>query len=100
MFELNLTPELIVGIVSGVLAFLFEYFPPVSKWYDGLSTATKKQFMFGALFLTVAVVFAGGCYGVFVTALACTVAGGVQAFQLLFAAVAINQGVHRLIKKS
>jgi len=100
MFELNLNPELVVGILSGLLAFVFEYIPVASKWFDGLEEVQKKQFMLASLFAVVAVVFAGGCYGLFVTQLACTIAGGVQAFQLLFAAVAINQGVHRLIKKS
>ena len=38
MFEFDLTPELVVGIVAAVLAFVFDYFPVLADWYNGLDS--------------------------------------------------------------
>jgi hypothetical protein len=98
MFEFDLTPELVVAVFATVTAFVFDYFPGVAKWFDALEEATKKRYVFGALFLVVAVMFAGDCFAVFVTYLTCNLIGGFEAVKLLLAAVAINQGVHALFK--
>ena len=100
MFEFDLTPELVVGIVAAVLAFVFDYFPVLADWYNGLDETNKKRYMFVFLFVTVAAIFAGDCFGVFITYLVCTVMGLVDVVKLLLAAVAINQGVHMLFKPS
>jgi len=100
MFEINFTPDFVVMVVSAVLMFVFEYLPGVADWYNKQTEVNKKRIMFGLLFLTVAVVFAGGCLGWFVIAVTCDALGAVAALTLLFEAVAINQGAHRLFKKS
>lgn len=98
MFELDLTPELVVAIFAGALALFFDYFPKVAEWFNGLGEAQKKWVVTGSLFLIVAVAFAGDCYSLFVTYLTCDFQGVVEAVKLFAAAVAINQGVHALGK--
>lgn len=100
MFDVTLTPELLIVIVSGLLAFVFEYFPKLKDWYDAQSEAAKKQIMLGLLVLTVAVVFAGSCFGLFNTGRTCEVKTALDFLVMVFVAIGVNQGVHKLTKKS
>jgi len=98
MFEFNVTPEFLLIVVAGTLAFLFDYFPGLATWFDALSAATKKQLNAGLILGTAVVLFAGTCFALFVTNLVCTVAGGFEALKIVFLALTVNQGVHFALK--
>ena len=98
MFEFSVTPEFLLVIVAGLLALVFDYFPAVAQWFDGLSVAQKKQLNAGLVIGSGAVIFAGQCFGLFVTNLICTVRGGFDALYIVFLAITVNQGVHALAK--
>lgn len=43
MFELNITPELLVSIVAVLLAVLFDWFPKLAPWFDTLSELKRNN---------------------------------------------------------
>ena len=98
MIEVNVTPDLLVVIVAGVLAFVFDYFPWLKEKYDQLQEYQKKQLMFVLIFVESTVIFAGGCLGWFAIALTCDVQGVLGMFSIFLVAIGVNQGVHTLTK--
>lgn len=98
MFEFSVTPEFFVVIVAGLLALVFDYFPYVAKWFDAKSEDAKKQIMALLLIGAAVAIFAGECFGLFATNLICTVKGGFDTLYMVFLAITVNQGVHKLLK--
>lgn len=96
MFELSVTPELLIVLLAGLAAILFDWFPRLSTWYDKLSVLKKKQLMAVLLAVIVSVIYSLGCLGVL--ALACTKAQVVELVSMYLVAIGINQGVHWLGK--
>ncbi len=98
MYEFDVTPELLLILVAGLLALTFDYFPVVAQWFDGLTTAAKRGVnALGVIGLGM-VLFAGQCFGIFVTNLVCTVAGSFELLYIIFLAISVNQGVHFALK--
>lgn len=98
MFELNVTPEFLLIVVAGLLALVFDYFPGIAQWFDGLSTAAKRQVNALLIIGVAAVLFAGTCFVLFVTNLVCTAKGALDLLYIVFLAAGVNQGVHSLFK--
>lgn len=99
MFNLNITPELLVSIVAAVLAVLFDWFPKLAPWYDTLSELKKKQLMGGLLLATVAVIYGGICVNLFFsTRYVCEQVSLAELIKAAFLAIAFNQTIHSLTK--
>lgn len=100
MFAFKVTPELLVAIFAAVTVLVFEYAPKVRTWFEAKSPTQKKQIVLVSLVIEVAGIFAGTCYGLFVTGLVCEVRTVFDLLYMVLLAVAVNQGVHRLTKKT
>lgn len=98
MYEFTVTPEFLVVIVAGLLALVFDYFPGLAKWYDAKTPDEKRQLMALLVIGATVLIFAGQCFGLFLTNLICTVKGGFDALYIIFLTVTVNQGVHALFK--
>lgn len=100
MYEFAVTPEFLLVIVAGLLAFVFDYFPVVAKWFDGLAESNKKLLNVGLIVLMAVGLFIGTCYGWFVTNLVCTTKGFFDTLYIVFLALGVNYGVHKATKPS
>ena len=99
MFELQITPELLVSIVAVFLAVAFDWFPKLAPWYDTLSELKKKQLMGGLLLLTVAVIYGGLCINLFASVIyTCSQVSLAELVKVAFLAVMANQTFHALTK--
>jgi pilus assembly protein Flp/PilA len=99
MFELNITPELLVSIVAALLAIAFDWLPKLAPWYDALSELKKKQLMGALLFLTVGAIYGGLCVNLFSSATyTCSQTSLAELIKVAFLAIVTNQGVHSLSK--
>ena len=98
MFELNVTPDLLVSVFAAALAILFDWFPPIAQRYDSLSTLQKKQVMAVGLLLIVAVIYAGACTNIFAGSITCNKVGITSLVNAILVAMGINQGTHFLTK--
>jgi hypothetical protein len=96
--EVAMTPEVLVGIASMVLALLFDWLPGLKTWYDKLSDGQKRGLMVGLLVIVTGGVFGLSCAGWLLTSWLCNGSGIQEAAYLLLLAVAINQGIHSLTK--
>ena len=93
-----ITPEELIFIGAAVLSLLMEYIPPFSGWYEKLSPGYKRLFMAGLLFIVVAGAFGLSCTAL-IAVFACSVVGAWAAVQVWLFAIAINQGIHLVLKK-
>ena len=100
MYEFSVTPDFLLVLVAGVLALVFDYFPGVAKWFDALAVDAKRQLNAGLVIGAAALIFAGTCFGLFITNLICSVKGGFDTLYIVFLAITVNQGVHLLLKPS
>lgn len=100
LFNLALTPETLSVLLSGLLAVLFDWCPGLAPWFGGLSRLKKQQVMIALLLALVAGVFAGSCYGLFETGLACARQSLPQLLEYVLAAAGANQAVHLLARPS
>lgn len=98
MFEFPVTPELLLVVVAGLLALLFDYFPGVAHWFDQLDAVQKRLVNAGLVLGSALVIFGGQCFGLFLTNIACTVIGAFDLLYIVFLAVSANQAVHALLK--
>ena len=98
LFKLAVNPETLVMILAGLLAVLFDWFPGLRPWFDGLSRTRKRLVMTGLLSLVAGLIFAGSCKGLFETGVACTVESLPLLLQYILSAAAANQAVHLLVK--
>lgn len=98
MYTFSVTPELLIVLIAGLLALVFDYFPLVAKWFDGLEVAAKRQLNAGLVLLIAIGIFVGDCYGLFATNLICTIKGGFDTLYIVFLAITVNQGVHTATK--
>lgn len=98
MYQFTVTAEFLVLIVAGLLALVFDYFPPVAQWYDALNEAQKRQVMAALVIGTAVVIFAGQCFLIFVTNIECSTKGAFDLLYIVFLAIGVNQGVHALFK--
>lgn len=98
MYEFNVTPELLLIVVAGLLALVFDYFPGIAQWFDALSNAAKRQLNAGLVLGAAVVMFIGTCLALFTTNLVCTTKGTFDLLYIVFLAVGVNQGVHALFK--
>jgi hypothetical protein len=93
-----MTPELLIGFASVILAVLFDWLPGLKSWYDKYSDGAKRGLMAGLLVLVTGGAFGLGCAGWIQAGWACSGVGIQGAVYLLVIAVAINQGIHSLTK--
>ncbi len=100
MYEFNVSPEMLIALIAGLLALVFDYFPGIAKWFDALKVEAKRQLNAVLIFTCTGLIFAGTCYGLFVTNLVCSLKGGFDALYIVFLAITVNQGVHLLLKPS
>lgn len=98
MFSLLVTPEFLAFLLAGLAAIVFDWFPGLAAWFDGLSVLKKKQLMAAVLALIVASMYGLGCAGVLT--LACTKQQIVDLVPVWLIAAGINQGIHQLTKPS
>ena len=85
-----MTPELLIEILAGVLAFLFGYFPWLKDWFDGVPTLWKPLLNAGLLLVLVLALVGLKCGG-FVDYFSCDQAGVIAALKVWFAALMVNQ---------
>lgn len=97
-FGLALTPETLVTLLAGLLAILFDWFPGLAPWFDGLSAVHKRQVMAGLLAVLGVGLFAGSCWGWFESGLACAPEHLPELLQVILVAVGVNQAAHLLAK--
>lgn len=100
MYEFSVDPTLLLALVGGALALIFDYFPKVAGWFDALTDPQKRLVNAGAIFLVAALIFAGDCFALFVTNFVCTTGGALDAVYTVFLAITVNQGVHLALKPS
>jgi hypothetical protein len=93
-----LTPEMLIGFASVILALLFDWLPGLKTWYDKFGDGQKRGLMAGLLVLITGAVFGLSCAGWLQTGWMCTGTGIQDAVFLLVLAIAINQGIHNLTK--
>lgn len=99
MFELQITPELLAMIVAGLLAILFDWFPKLSPWFDGLSDLKKRQLMGALLFATVLVIYGGLCINLFSSLVyACNQVSLAELINVAFLVIFTNQSIHIMFK--
>jgi len=98
LFKVVVTPESLTIIFAGLLALAFDWFPRLSTWYDTLSPLKKVQLMIACLIGVTGAVFAGSCYGLFDTGLACSKETLPVLLEYILIAAGVNQGVHSLTK--
>lgn len=97
-----MTTIVLGGIAGALLSLFFEWFPGVSKWYEGKPPVMKRAVMGVFLVLASVVVFAMACSGILDALnwnLACDVDGASKLLGLLFTALAVNQPFHAIVKK-
>jgi len=100
MININFTVAGVVAILAAITSLVFEFLPKVKGWFEAKTAEQKRQINAVALFVIVAVVFAGGCFQLFsADNLFCDVQGVIDAVVLYLQAIAVNQGVHKLFKK-
>lgn len=98
MYTFTVTPEFLLVLVAGVLALAFDYFPGLAKWFDTLAAAAKRQLNAALVIGIAAILYAGTCFGLFVTNLICSGKGAFDLLYIVFLAVSVNQGVHLFAK--
>ena len=99
MFELQITPELLVSIVAVLLAVAFDWLPKLAPWYDTLSELKKKELMGALLFATVLVIYGGICVNLFYSqTYSCSQVSLAELIKVATLAIMANQGVHSLTK--
>lgn len=91
-------PEYIIYLASAFLSALFEYLPGLAQKYNALADNVQKLIMLFMLVLVVGVTYAASCVG-FDSSYACTQEGLIAAAQDLLIAIAINQGIHKILPK-
>jgi len=90
-----------VAILAAVTSLVFEFFPKVKQWFETKTPEQKRAVNAFALFVIVAVVFAGGCLNLFQSeSLFCDAQGAFQMVVIYLQAIAVNQGVHKLFKRA
>jgi len=92
--EFTVTPEVLIALVVAGFALFFDYFPYVAQKFDAAKKETKRLITVTIAILVGVVVFAGQCYGFFVTNLSCTVASLWDLLYGVILAVAIMYGFH------
>jgi len=107
MFSISINAELLTYLLAALSAAVFDWFPGVAGWFDGLSALKKQQFMGLLLAGIVLLIYGGTCAGVFSTGygsqagsgtISCDKSGFAALVQVYLLAVGINQGVHLLGK--
>jgi len=98
MFEFDVTPDTLVVIFAALMAFIFDWFPGIAKMFNGYPALTKRYVILGVLAIISVVIFGGGCWGWFVTTLACSLDGGITIIRYVFEAVVVSYGVHMVTK--
>ena len=92
--------ELSLSAIAGmVLSLGLEYVPGIAGRYEGLTAVQKRLVMLVLLLLS-----AGGLYGLscadLVLYVECSAQGILELLGMVGVAIGVNQGTHRLIKKS
>lgn len=98
MFEFEVSPEFLLVVIAGLLAFFFDYFPVVAKWFDALEESQKKLLTAGLVTLVGIVIFGGQCFNLFTTNLICSTKGFFDTLYIVFLALGVNYGVHKATK--
>jgi len=98
MYTFTVSAEFLLTLVAAVLALVFDYFPGIAGWFDGLAAVVKRQVVAGLIIGFALVIFASQCLAVFVTNLVCDTKGFLDLLQIIFLAITVNQGVHMLLK--
>ena len=100
MYQFDVNPALLLALVAGALALIFDYFPVVSKWFDTLEESQKKLLNVGLVVGVAVVLFVGDCLALFDTNLVCTLKGGLDLAYMVFLAITVNYGLHKATKPS
>jgi hypothetical protein len=98
MYQFDVTAALLLTLVAGALALIFDYFPGIAKWFDAKPVETKRLINAGGVIGFALILFVGQCFAIFLTNLVCTVKGLFDLFYLIFVALSVNQGVHLALK--
>lgn len=100
MYQFNVTAALLVALVAGAMALIFDYFPGIAKWFDAKPVETKRLINAGGVIGFALILFVGQCFAIFLTNLVCTMKGLFDLLYLIFIALSVNQGVHLVLKPS
>ena len=98
MITLDVTPEFLSVAGAALLAVLFDWFPGLRTWFDGLSVDQKRQTAGGLVVLVVALVYGLQCANLLQTGLTCDQVGLSQIVYTALIALGVNQGFHLLTK--
>lgn len=96
--RLELTPETLATLLGALLAVLFDWFPGLAAWFDGLGALRKRQVMAGMLALLGLGLFAGSCQGLFESGFSCAPHSLPRLLQVILLAAGVNQAAHLLVK--
>lgn len=100
MYQFDVNFALLVAAVGFVMALVFDWFPYVAQWFDGLEESQKKLINVGGVVVIAVGIFVGDCYGLFDTNLACTLKGALDLLIAIAIGVSTNYGAHKQTKPS
>jgi hypothetical protein len=106
--------EVLASLAGGVLALAAEYLPGFSDWFARLDGRQKRLLMVGLLALVSLAVYGVACAGLagelfplvgslagqVLPALRCDEAGAIALAQAFLSALAVNQGVYLLARRT
>lgn len=94
----EISPDILLVVVLAGLSLFFDYFPGVSKSFDELPVEKKRLVTVGLAILLAVAAFAGQCFDLFATNLACDVKSGWDLLYGVVLAVAVMYGFHKATK--
>lgn len=102
--DLNLMDALVL-IAGAALSIGFEYIPRLREWYNGLGDTAQQGLMALLVFAAAVVIFGLSCAGWMADlwpalAVSCDQAGAIGLMRAFLMAIAVNQGVFRLLPKT
>ena len=95
--EITFSAEIISGIVGGILAGVFAYFPKLNTSYAGLSSEKKSLIMIGMLLVVSISIAILSSYGVIHTAEPVT---WVTVARIFISALIVNQPMHNILPEA
>jgi hypothetical protein len=98
-----MTVELLAALAGSILSLALAYVPKLKDWYGVLDADGKARVMGILLIVTSLAIFGLACANLLVLfglEVACTAASAVSLLQILFAALAANQGTFLIAVRS
>lgn len=93
-----MTGEELLAVAGVVVSILFEYFPKLNTWYNGLEDNIQRLIMLGVVALIALTVFGMSCAGLS-DAYTCDKAGVWALIKMFVAGVIANQSAYLVLPR-